>query len=345
MNTITVWHNPWIHNLGEAFVNLGLRYAVDMAAPHYNIYSISASPIWIFDDSTKRNKVKIEHALPNSIFNFTKKMIGSRYDDVKKKHAPDWLEKNEGEIRKDTDNSMVLIDKINSDFQIFTGMVFNRLFIKRYKKLILNLRKQGVKIIICGGGQHYSNTEIDYVRDFLKEITPYGLISRDSMVYNNYHDLSENSYDGIDFAFYVTDCFSFPELKLSNYVVLNFDRSPEPNIDLGNAQVIRTHHSLTKIPKIHLDKPNTLISHSPLDYLILYANVSKVHSDRMHACIATLAYGNQCTYYSNFPKDVLFDRVGINVEDIRNKLTRLDAVQMDAEKKKQIRFLSELIDE
>jgi len=62
-------------------------------------------------------------------------------------------------------------------------------------------------------------------------------------------------------------------------------------------------------------KQGIVISDYPLDYLFLYSNAEAVYSDRVHACITTLAFGNKVCLYSDSPRITLFENVGLKNMD------------------------------
>jgi len=61
----------------------------------------------------------------------------------------------------------------------------------------------------------------------------------------------------------------------------------------------------------------------------------------VHACVATLAYGNPAQLYSTTPRSLLFDRVGL--PDIRDKVVYPDLKRLNKEKEKQVEFLSSIL--
>ena len=85
----------------------------------------------------------------------------------------------------------------------------------------------------------------------------------------------------------------------------------------------------------------TLISDIPEDYLNLYANAYATYSDRVHACIATLAFGNYARLYSQTPRAYLFERLGLGT--IKRNILRLDEDKIKLEKSHHISFLKEII--
>jgi hypothetical protein len=86
------------------------------------------------------------------------------------------------------------------------------------------------------------------------------------------------------------------------------------------------------------EQPDTMISDLPSDYLMLYSQAREVHSDRVHACIATLAYGGKARYYHRGePRMRMFERLGAGT--VGTELTQLDPELFAREKQAQIAFL------
>ena len=77
--------------------------------------------------------------------------------------------------------------------------------------------------------------------------------------------------------------------------------------------------------------------------MFLYSNAKEVHSDRVHACVAALAYGIPARFYYDTPRAGLFDKV--LKEDISKKVTTIDQDKIRREKERQILALREAVDE
>jgi superfamily II DNA/RNA helicase len=88
---------------------------------------------------------------------------------------------------------------------------------------------------------------------------------------------------------------------------------------------------------------SVLISDIPDDYLNLYANAYAVYTDRVHACIATLSFGNLARLYSSSHRNSLFEKVG--AEEIEKRLVKLDQDRLNIEKEKHLSFLREILTE
>ena len=79
------------------------------------------------------------------------------------------------------------------------------------------------------------------------------------------------------------------------------------------------------------------------DYLFLYANAKEVHTDRVHACVAALAYGNPAKLYYRTRRAYLFRKVVDG--DIMSNLVTANLNKLNKEKKKMILRLKEVVED
>jgi len=80
---------------------------------------------------------------------------------------------------------------------------------------------------------------------------------------------------------------------------------------------------------------NVFVSDLVTDYLFLYANADVVRSDRIHACLPALTYGNRAQFYFDTPRANLFDRVPID-GDATSEPVRFDMDDLEREKDAQV---------
>lgn len=239
-------------------------------------------------------------------------------------------------------NTFSLTNLLQVDLIVVSGMVCCEEFVQTEGPALLKAVKRGVKILLHGCGQlNYTKKETENFGNFLQELNPIAFVSRDSKTYDNLQGYCEKTFDGIDCAFFLPDAFSPAKFLERDYIALNFDASTEPNLELGK-NVIRTHHAcLGDLSDAWFTGENKFISDIPNDYLNIYANCKEIHSDRVHACIAGLAFGKKVKLYSNTPRAYLFEKVGC--ENIQTQLVQLDMDYLDSLKKKQIDYLKTLV--
>ncbi|MBU7008189.1 polysaccharide pyruvyl transferase family protein [Phosphitispora fastidiosa] len=274
------------------------------------------------------------------------------------------------------------------DYIIIGGMTQCVDYYKSVQLILKNFVKIGTKIIISGGGgQDYNQKEIEEVRGLMKQIPIYAFISRDTYSFEEYGDLAEKSFDGIDSAFFVGDNFIPIPLDISDFNVINFDSLEEPvifntsnnedqgaprkmglkkytfdllktilkknyelavpsRLDMEGRKVIRTHHAAwpTEINENMYKGMNTLISDIPTDYLTLYSQVHTVYSDRVHACVAALAFGNRAMLFGKEnPRIRMFERIGAG--GILKGPVQVDMNSLEENKTHQVNFLKEIFTE
>ena len=323
MKKITVLHNGggWISNIGNAFLDYGSMELIREACPNSDVHLTSVLNRWI--------SYHMNRGISGRLLN---------------KPA-------------DISNVFNLQDYSQVDYVTQSGAFLATHWFELHGDVLLTLKEKGIKLIINGGGMTdstYNEEEIENTRKWLKKLSPYIFISRDEMSFENYKDLAEHSYNGIDCAFFLSNAYTPLKLDIPPYIIQNFDKDIAPNFDvLGidtNKPIIKTHHSFwhnftftdsLKMKKDYYGSRNTMISEIPEDYLNLYANTEATYSDRIHACVATFSYGNPARLVSKSPRSLLFDRIGAG--DITKKLLKPDIERLENEKQNQIKFLSEVL--
>lgn len=319
---IVYYNSGWPINVGNAFIDMGATYQIRQAVPNAELFTASEMPRW---------------------FCWVNNIDQSRALDV--------------------------AELIETDFLVVAGMTLCDEFIAVQGPVLKKMAKRGVKIIFLGASLYlYTKEEIDNFKKFMAEIKPYGFMSRDRESFAQFKDLCPRSYDGIDCAFFVREAFKPAKLLQKDFVVYNFDAMDEPAIDNQGKKIFRTQHACFEVTPNSFDRsrktyffknkwpfiernneavrkyysrPDMMISDLPEDYLHLFANTHATYSDRVHACIPTLSFGNWARLYTESSRALLFDRAG--VADVKDKLVKLDQEKISVEKKAQIEFLRELL--
>jgi hypothetical protein len=87
---------------------------------------------------------------------------------------------------------------------------------------------------------------------------------------------------------------------------------------IGGLAVLRPEHRTNPFVgwKVYRH-PGTVVSDEPYTYLTTYANARLTLSDRVHACVAAVAYGRPAMLFAPTPRGSLFERVGLG--DIRQR--------------------------
>lgn len=150
-----------------------------------------------------------------------------------------------------------------------------------------------------------------------------------------------------------TYCIAYPKLlnramsktdRFTDALIYAFSLFPAPKREdnIGEYKVIRTDqrfhpHYRSKIYR----QNNSFCADLPYGYLNLYANSSLTLSDRVHACAATLVFGNSAMLFVNTDRLGLLGRVG--AEGITEHPVRLDMERLKDEKRRMMEWLQQTL--
>ena len=125
--------------------------------------------------------------------------------------------------------------------------------------------------------------------------------------------------------------------KYLSYIAAFMDCRRLPD-SLGNRTVLRTEHRVNPfISRKVYKRPNTVCSDEPWTYLTVYANSAFTVTDRVHASVATLAYGGPTTLFAKTSRARLFDRVGAG--KVLREVVQLPPEALEAQRRQQIDYL------
>ena len=314
---IGLYIGSWPQNIGNAFFDLGAKAILQQAIPEATFYPMGGAVHWMFMASNKHHNGRIKNRA-NDVFK-----IKPQYPD----------------------NSLEIGQFAEVDLIVFAGMSMCREFVENNGRTFIEASKRGVATLGLGaGGALYNEDEANVFSEFLGNLNRSAIITRDDDTFDLFSGRIKNMWSGIDCAFFLPDYYTPPRLALPSYDVENFDYVDEhPKIDHGGRKVIYTHHDLWgPLPQRYIRKPDTLVSDVPEDYLTLYSQVTETYADRVHACVASLAYGNRAKLYSETPRKSLFYKVG--VPNITSEISRLDMGLLGELKSKQIAKTREIIE-
>lgn len=317
--SILIKGGGWVTNIGNAFLDIGLIGILKKCLPQAHIFLLSNTPYWL------------NYEIKKNLFNkITKKLF-----------------------KKDLISMMFNVQEfIEADYVVIHGACLGTDWFDRHGETLRKIVRNGAKLLIIGGSltdrTYENNKEIEFVKKYLEKLKPLIFISRDERTFENFKDIAEYSYNGIDCAFFINDVFIPPTLNCDPFIIFNFDKTPEPkikNLDIPNdVKIIRTHHSFLFNKKVffqYYTRDNMLISEFPYEYLILYANAQAVYSDRVHACVTALVYNVPARLFSKTGRASLFDRIGI--KGITKELVKADISKIEEEKNNQIKFLQKIL--
>lgn len=116
-------------------------------------------------------------------------------------------------------------------------------------------------------------------------------------------------------------------------------RNPGPE-RIGDRLVVRTDHRYNPFLMLKSYRsPNTYVGDIPHSYLSLYANSELTISNRVHACVATVSYGNAAMLFTRSPRAYLLKRLGL--EGIKEGPQRVDMGFLQREKSALLSWLGD----
>ena len=302
-------------------------------------------------------------------------------------------------FRRNPNRNIGILKHLETDYVVLQGPVLSKTYRKLWFNTLRSFKKKRTKIVLLSAGLFkYTDKEITSVRKMLKEVPPFIICTRDHKTYEAVADCCERSYSGIDSGFFVSDTYEPFLLDIRPYIAINFDRQPEPRLELLDRFIKSSHfdgqfefggqnwqfkfpqfqktlamkgkiasylgafcdfRSLhSKIGRYTIIRPehrfaphigwkiyrhgNAIVADEPFTYLTAYGGTSLTLSDRVHACVATLSYGNPAMLFSPSPRTYLFDRLGLS--DIRKRPIILESKVLEKEKKDEIEFLKAAIE-
>ena len=319
--SIIIYGGGWVNNMGNAFIQIGSQYSIKKVLPGANIHIVDSNsfiPLSPFIDRLSEKIGRTCH-MP-----FLQKKLQKREQGAHK-------------------HQVKLTELAQIDAVVVSGVWLSAKYIHIHLQDFLSLKERKIPLIINGGGGTlYTQQEFDEVTMLLKTIEPYAIISRDGGVYDAYKDRYKNVFSGIDVGFFVNDAFpqSLPMQKTTTYC---FDRSAVPKeLEINNTTIL-AHHSHPGLRHNPFTKGRTFYSELPEDYLNLYANSKTVYSDRVHACVATLAFGNTACLMDNTPRARLFDVV--EAGEVRHKSVQTNKDVLLKKKQEHLTHLQRIFQE
>lgn len=309
MTSVNIVLGNHVTNIGNAFLDLGSKASIRAASPDAHIFQTSSFPRW-FEHTQVENR---------------------------------------GLFRRSDPDFYSLVYRAPADFAAFAGMIVTKGFIDRYGPIIRRMRDRGVRIILNGAGPvRYDERETEICREFWSEVGLFALVSRDQFTFDTYGDIAENPFNGIDCGFFLSDGFTPEKLDSPEYDALAFDSIKEPDgLDSGSRMVVRPHHKMYPNVVIKdpgaLGKPNVFLSELATDYLNIYGNAREVHTDRVHACVASVSYDVPCRLYSDSKRGFLFEKLGVSLEEMQSGMISIDRDLLNKAKQVQIEFLKGLL--
>ncbi|WP_160311506.1 polysaccharide pyruvyl transferase family protein [Rhodopirellula islandica] len=246
------------------------------------------------------------------------------------------------------DNAFKLNLIQEADLFVLSGPIMSVSFIEEYGGLIKKIIASGKKyclLSVHGNGKAQKEN-----LDFLSRYSPVAFSSRDPQTYELYKDCCGKSLNGVCAASLVSKTCPVADIcESERYVTVSFYEAFEPPIEAGEdgaihaprkriekerhwkwmrhlewmrrypsdidgVKIIRPVHDIGyKFSHLNFAKPNSFLSYNPLSYLSLYKQTELTVSNRVHAVLPTLSFGNPAVYYGTTARNGVFERLGIDL--------------------------------
>lgn len=125
--------------------------------------------------------------------------------------------------------------------------------------------------------------------------------------------------------------------KIRAYFADLTDRRKLPESFDGRMIIRPEHRFFPHVTHKIYRQTNSTASDEPWSYINIYANADFTLSDRVHACVATLAFGRKAMLFTPSPRAALFGRIGL--EKIKERLVGADQDLLHEEQEKEIEWL------
>lgn len=261
---ILYYNNCWFTNVGEAFIDIGGLYLTKelfhnlKKDEEYRCCCISSMSEYYAQNAPIRSRKSI----------LLNRSIPVSNDDIFK------------------------FQDLKADYLVIPGMIGNIEFLNApSRKKIDKLVRDGIKLVLLGlGCYEFTEKEFHLFGEWIKEVKPVLIISRDKDTYNAFKDMAP-CVNGIDCAFWSINSFDPRGFSTNKYDIITYNRSLEPLCYANLTEnIVRPMHMQYTYRREDFKK-NLFISDSPYDYLSLYANGNKVYTDLVHATVVSLMYG------------------------------------------------------
>ena len=321
MKNIALYGAGWVHNMGNSFIQIGSKLALEKAVPEANVHIVDGNPFELPTPAGMKVLSKFG-GLPG--LGLLRKFEEHHHNNAHEKEVK-------------------LADLADIDAVVLSGVWLSTKYLVAHKKNFLALKERGIPLIFSGaGGTHYNQQEFDEVTELIQEIEPFAIISRDQKVCDAYTGVIPHIYAGMDVGFFVGESFSRPLPMAKKSTVYCFDRSAIPaELDVSDDAVV-THHAEVGLQYDTFDRGKVFVSEMAEDYLNLYANCDTVYSDRVHACVAALSFGNKARLIDKTPRAHLFDV--LQAGSVREEVTQLSPEILEAKKAEHVDILSKVFE-
>jgi len=356
--TITYCGGFWSTNIGNSFFDLGIIHLLEKACPNDRVIFCDEQPGNYWTDSgcnpinslNYLNYIDSEYvAIAGPLLNKDfPKLWGNTFEIFSKKRIKIILisvgcsayTKDELEICRSFLKKYPLYALVSRDEYTYTNYKdlathsYNGICCAFYAPDIFQTQKTNIGryVVLNFDGSHFPPL-VDKV------------IALAGMENEPMFELGKSGKHGLNFDFlgelWNLD-YNYKPIRLKNLFRPLSVKSPN---SIGNFKIIRTKHRANSMSRrVAFSKTNTFISDIPYNYLNIYGNAEVTFSNRVHACVATLAFGKPAMFFSNTPRGRLFERFE-HLADIKKRPVSIPKNVLESEKTKQLEFLSGILND
>ena len=340
MKTIVYFGSFWSTNIGNAFFNLGIMYALKAALPNYNVVHTGdpAGWFWKGQHAAKGSKVLIDKLECDYIVisgpMFCKELITV------------W-----GESLIALKNRGVKIIFLSAGSMEYTDQEYEvvKAFLKKIKPHLLITRDTESFNMYAEFFEHshdgvcFAFFSGDYYSGKLK------IASQDIIVgFDKGHDYNVIEKFGPDILT-LLKTGEWKNIEKKHNLVRK--KSESQRESLADYRLVRPHHvsnpRIRTLIKSRLqgyapyDRPNCYAADIPFGYLSLYENADITISERVHGCVPALSFGKYAWLISDTKRSRLFSRVGL--DNVTHRPVKVDLEMLNEEKRKMISILSNVL--
>ena len=339
----------WATNIGNAFFNLGADYVLKKVFGEANVNAIFDQPAGIIRSQKRKGNPKkslplIEH-VEADMFVLLGPVLSRDFLKIWSKTIISL--KNRGKKY-----AILSCGFMKCDPRFLTEI---RAFLKEYPPIVITTRDSDAygKLLNLGIDiydgvdfafflpETHSPLKLDFPNlltlNFDKFFEPKIIIS--NQLIPKYNFVFNEQYWKLDFNGFIKRIGAKTD-RISDALVYALSVFPakDRQVKVDQYDIIRTDHRFSPMLKNKVFRySNSFVSDVPQSYVDIYANSKLTLSDRVHACVATLAYGNYAMLFSKTKRSKLLDRVGAN--DIYSYPVRIDLAKLKTEKESLIEWL------
>lgn len=210
-------------------------------------------------------------------------------------------------------------------------------------------------LLLGTGAPRYDEETIEKTRAMIRTVPVDAAIVRNERA-TAYEDVIDEFHVGIDNGFFIDDWYTPPVFD-ETLTAITYDKTPEPDDLPANGRVIRPHHTpfgmlypdflrrffATGWSEAWYRDDHWFASDTLTDYLNVYGNAEVTYTDRLHACVPTLAYGNEAVFDLDTPRQGILDREFVTERDGRLAVDREALAERKSEQVDLVRDVIESI--